>query len=36
MTEFKPGVWEKMVDVRDFIARNYTPYDGAVFLFGKR
>ena len=28
MTEFKPGVWEKMVDVRDFIARNYTPYDG--------
>ncbi len=28
MTGFKPGIWEKMVDVRDFIARNVTPYDG--------
>lgn len=28
MTEFKAGGWQKMVDVRDFIARNYTPYDG--------
>ena len=25
MTGFKPGIWEKMVDVRDFIARNVTP-----------
>ena len=28
MTEFKPGIWKKMVDVRDFIACNVTPYDG--------
>ncbi|HJD23514.1 MAG TPA: formate C-acetyltransferase [Firmicutes bacterium] len=28
MTEFKTGPWQKFVDVRDFIVRNYTPYDG--------
>lgn len=28
MTQFNPGHWETQVDVRDFIARNYTPYDG--------
>lgn len=28
MTEFKEGSWQKFVDVRDFIVRNYTPYDG--------
>ncbi|HIW73469.1 MAG TPA: formate acetyltransferase, partial [Firmicutes bacterium] len=28
MTGFKTGAWEKFVDVRDFIVRNYTPYDG--------
>ncbi len=28
MTEFKPGIWKKMVDVRDFIVCNVTPYDG--------
>lgn len=28
MTEFKPGSWQKFIDVRDFIIRNYTPYDG--------
>ena len=28
MSEFKPGSWQKFVDVRDFIVRNYTPYDG--------
>ena len=27
-TEFKTGSWQKFVDVRDFIVRNYTPYDG--------
>ena len=26
MTGFKPGIWEKMVDVRDFIARNAVSY----------
>lgn len=25
---FKHGVWEKEINVRDFIQRNYTPYDG--------
>ena len=27
-TEFKKGPWQDFVDVRDFIVRNYTPYDG--------
>ncbi len=25
---FKPGRWQQHVDVRDFVQRNYTPYDG--------
>ncbi len=25
---FKKGVWEKEINVRDFILKNYTPYDG--------
>ena len=25
---FKKGLWDKEIDVRDFIQRNYTPYDG--------
>ncbi|QDB79424.1 formate C-acetyltransferase [Georgenia sp. 311] len=25
---FTPGPWQESVDVRDFIQRNYTPYDG--------
>ena len=25
---FKTGSWNRFVDVRDFIVRNYTPYDG--------
>lgn len=30
---FKSGDWEKHINVRDFIVRNYTPYDGdASFL----
>ena len=28
MSEFKSGNWQKYIDVRDVIARNYTPYDG--------
>ncbi|MDD2362316.1 MAG: formate C-acetyltransferase [Oscillospiraceae bacterium] len=28
MTEFKTGSWQQFVDVRDFLIRNYTPYDG--------
>ncbi len=28
MEEFKAGSWQKFVDVRDFIIRNYIPYDG--------
>jgi formate C-acetyltransferase len=32
---FAPGVWQSRVDVRDFIQRNYTPYEGdASFLAG--
>jgi formate C-acetyltransferase len=25
---FTPGTWQSRVNVRDFIQRNYTPYDG--------
>ncbi len=25
---FKPGIWQKEINVRDFIISNYTPYDG--------
>lgn len=32
---FVPGHWNEAIDVRDFIQRNYTPYDGgAEFLAG--
>ncbi|XLD93937.1 pyruvate formate lyase family protein [Arsenicicoccus dermatophilus] len=32
---FAPGPWQERVDVRDFVQRNYTPYDGdASFLAG--
>ena len=27
-TTFKGGIWEKEINVRDFIQKNYTPYDG--------
>jgi len=26
--EFREGAWQKSIDVRDFIVKNYTPYDG--------
>ena len=25
---FRPGIWQKEIDVRDFIQQNYTPYEG--------
>ena len=25
---FKPGLWQKQIDVRDFIQQNYEPYEG--------
>lgn len=25
---FREGIWEKEINVRDFIQKNYTPYDG--------
>ena len=25
---FQTGLWEKQINVRDFIQQNYTPYDG--------
>ena len=32
---FQTGVWEKEINVRDFIQKNYTPYDGDdAFLAG--
>ena len=32
---FEPGPWQEGIDVRDFILRNYTPYEGdASFLAG--
>jgi formate C-acetyltransferase len=32
---FTPGPWQDGIDVRDFILRNYTPYEGdAAFLAG--
>ncbi len=27
---FNKGNWTKEIDVRDFIQKNYTPYDGKV------
>ncbi len=34
-TGFVPGVWEREINVRDFIQKNYTPYDGDdAFLAG--
>ena len=34
-TDFKPGVWQDEINVRDFIQTNYTAYDGdASFLAG--
>src|SRR6516165_1552865 len=32
---FRPGLWQKEINVRDFIQQNYTPYDGdGTFLKG--
>ncbi|MFI5169923.1 MAG: pyruvate formate lyase family protein, partial [Vicinamibacterales bacterium] len=25
---FRPGMWQKQIDVRDFIQQNYEPYEG--------
>src|SRR5262249_22579360 len=33
---FRPGLWQKRIDVRDFIQQNYTPYEGdGTFLQGR-
>ncbi len=33
--DFKPGKWQREINVRDFIQKNYTPYDGdSSFLAG--
>ncbi len=29
---FKEGIWEKEINVRDFIQKNYTPYEGDEFF----
>ena len=32
---FNNGVWQDTIDVRDFVVKNYTPYDGdSTFLKG--
>ena len=32
---FQPGLWQKDIDVRDFIQQNYEPYEGdELFLAG--
>ena len=28
MSEFIAGNWQECIDVRDFVTRNITPYDG--------
>ena len=34
-SSFQGGIWEKEINVRDFIQKNYTPYDGdEAFLCG--
>ena len=34
--DFKPGSWRDTIDVRDFIVRNATPYEGdEKFLAGR-
>ena len=34
-SDFKEGKWQQEIDVRDFIQKNYTPYDGdELFLSG--
>ena len=27
--DFRPGSWEREINVRNFIQKNYTPYDGS-------
>lgn len=34
-TEFKPGKWQSEINVRDFIQRNYTPYEGGADFLEK-
>ena len=29
---FESGLWEDEINVRDFIVKNYTPYDDGSFL----
>ncbi len=31
---FEEGAWVKEINVRDFIQRNYTPYEGFHFATG--
>ena len=34
--DFNGGAWENEVNVRDFIQRNYKPYDGDSSFLGDR
>ena len=33
---FEGRIWKEEVNVRDFIQKNYQPYDGDEALFGRR
>mgnify|MGYP000485159879 CR=1 FL=1 len=32
---FQPGIWQKEINVRDFIQQNYTPYEGDASFLAK-
>ena len=35
--DFEKGEWKRQIDVRDFIQKNYTPYEGnSSFLKGQQ
>ena len=33
---FEGRIWKEEVNVRDFIQKNYTPYDGVCFYHNRR
>ena len=35
LPEFRPGLWQTEINVRDFIQENYTPYEGDAFFLTK-
>jgi len=33
--QFKPGQWNRSIDVRNFIQQNYAPYEGGLQFFAR-